>query len=677
MAWNQLLKCGFKDIDNQLYELFIYHTGLATTDEFDLTEDLVVEYPEAGKFDAIRGSGGTLNINSVYDRQFMFLYTNDPYKYKFAIVKNATRIYSGYLDTEEYGEPFNALTDYDVSFAFNDGFNILERIKYLNAGVPYTGIVNQWTVLTRIITQLGIDFNNLYVGISTSPPNGPAASETIFHKINVIDDNYYDEDGEPMSYREVLESILKPYGASIIQWNGDLWIYDINAIVQATSSFKRYSPYYIYISSAFRINTVGDITDIGLASTDMNYERVPAINSQKIVVSPYQVPKLFDFAAAKDFTDETGSIVASADAEYGYRQYEYNYSKALTRLIAAGQYCKAKGTGTLNLNQEEYYYKIGTTVNFNKLDRFKLSPVFIVDNYYASGYLLKVTCEAYFRTKTNFNDPDETGFANLKKASIYMNLRVGNWQVYGNVWHAANSTLTASNTLKFDFFKDYTYADSIADQWVKAKQRDFSISSNINEYMLVYGQPNFEESAPIYLEILQASLLTDAANNSVVGNVHDIRIKKVSVEIADRYGNVLSNTDLEFNGYINSLNKIEGETIELKHGSNPNIYPVNNGSLLRSSDSYPENLWARGALNGKKIEELLLTSVCSNFENPTDKLTIDLNMPTATFGYYTYNNYLSGKKLLPLSYAINYANKSVKVAAVEILADNLTLNIAP
>ena len=44
--------------------------------------------------------------------------------------------------------------------------------------------------------------------------------------------NFYDEDGEPMMWRDVLEGVLKPLGYRMVQRHGKIIIYDVNAIVK-------------------------------------------------------------------------------------------------------------------------------------------------------------------------------------------------------------------------------------------------------------------------------------------------------------------------------------------------------------------------------------------------------------------------------------------------------------
>lgn len=54
----------------------------------------------------------------------------------------------------------------------------------------------------------------------------PAVSENFLQYLVVNYANFYDEDGKPMSCREVLETMLKPFGLTFISNMDELYIID-------------------------------------------------------------------------------------------------------------------------------------------------------------------------------------------------------------------------------------------------------------------------------------------------------------------------------------------------------------------------------------------------------------------------------------------------------------------
>ena len=48
--------------------------------------------------------------------------------------------------------------------------------------------------------------------------------------VSVNLDNFYDEDGEPMTVREVLDETLRPFALRLIHKGGKIFVYDLNDI---------------------------------------------------------------------------------------------------------------------------------------------------------------------------------------------------------------------------------------------------------------------------------------------------------------------------------------------------------------------------------------------------------------------------------------------------------------
>ena len=48
--------------------------------------------------------------------------------------------------------------------------------------------------------------------------------------VGISCENFYDEEGVPLTMREVLDEILRPFALRLIQREGKLFIYDLNAV---------------------------------------------------------------------------------------------------------------------------------------------------------------------------------------------------------------------------------------------------------------------------------------------------------------------------------------------------------------------------------------------------------------------------------------------------------------
>ena len=81
-------------------------------------------------------------------------------------------------------------------------------------------------VIDLCMKKSGINTGALQTFITTT--SGTGAS--LLDGVCVSEDNFFDEDGEPMTLREVLEGVLRPFGLQMIQKDGCINLYDLHAL---------------------------------------------------------------------------------------------------------------------------------------------------------------------------------------------------------------------------------------------------------------------------------------------------------------------------------------------------------------------------------------------------------------------------------------------------------------
>jgi hypothetical protein len=399
----------FRDLNNQLYrvEILKNSTDVITAEEIDGdSKPFSVEYPLVAKFEPIHGSGCELNVISSTNMKFLSLYTADMMEYQIHFYKVIDGIeyliWAGYKDSELYHEDFSQVSDYPVQFTGNDGFNLLERLNFVDeSGVNYYGIKSQWDILKIIFNRLNLPIQKLYVCISTVLDDSPAGStETIFHKQYSICENFYDEDGKPSSLRDLLESFLKPLGAFIIQDGGNYFICDINSLAKNTDlTFKVFSiSDFSYIHDEVINTSIGDLSNIGFSSDRQNFDFVPGFNRQVVSWSPYRQNKIIDFNAEDDFK-ELGSTNTFGSGNYQWNEKSYNKSDSWVKYNLA-QFCDYLGIGAENKDQKDSYLKMvkgfySDSVIPNQYSLENLSFIYQkqLPEVIPSGYSLKISAD--------------------------------------------------------------------------------------------------------------------------------------------------------------------------------------------------------------------------------------------------------------------------------------------
>jgi hypothetical protein len=188
-------------------------------------EPFVVHWEPAEKFQPIIASQATFTLMSEENFQFVDLFTDNLQRYQvrfFSITGGLSTIqWVGWLNTETYREhlPDNAEGEnfvYGVEFLASD-FNVLSSMKFLdveNGGGKYQGLKSyRWYLNLILRDRLFLTSYDPVVDISTYFLNLPFWEYCDHIFVNAA--NWYDEDGEAMSLWEVLEELLRPFGAFV------------------------------------------------------------------------------------------------------------------------------------------------------------------------------------------------------------------------------------------------------------------------------------------------------------------------------------------------------------------------------------------------------------------------------------------------------------------------------
>ena len=130
------------------------------------------------------------------------------------VYRNKTLYWSGNLDPELYEEPFAYLSNYGVELTFAD-MAVLDRLDWNK-----TGFMTLREIILETLSKTGIRYSFVEEFISTKLSE--YSTENILDAISVNLSNFFDEDGEPMSMREVLDETLRPYGLRLIQKGGHI-----------------------------------------------------------------------------------------------------------------------------------------------------------------------------------------------------------------------------------------------------------------------------------------------------------------------------------------------------------------------------------------------------------------------------------------------------------------------
>ena len=127
---------------------------------FPAGEPVVIEWDERGKEEVVCGSSATVTIESPGDRTYAGLYTEAAGEIGVDIYKDGSIYWVGTLDPEQYEEPYERASCYDVTLCFQD-FGILDRLRYTLEGMQTMGEVLRSALALARLGSLFLDLRDL------------------------------------------------------------------------------------------------------------------------------------------------------------------------------------------------------------------------------------------------------------------------------------------------------------------------------------------------------------------------------------------------------------------------------------------------------------------------------------------------------------------------------------
>ncbi len=284
----------FKSRDGALYRVELNQESDTpfVVEKVELASDSVtIEWPEVMKFDPVMGSGATLRLLSMSDRQFVDLYTVEARAIRMNVYRNGDLYWSGTIDTELFEEPYSRLNRYVTEITFSD-FAVLDRLTWEQKGVATID-----EILAICLEQSGISYSSIKHNISTHIPEQDG---NLLGNCAISLENFFDENGEAWSIREVMNEVLRPFALQLKQKGGEIIISDTNALATLPP------------------------TDVEWRAADSQLGVEPTYNKVVLTFSPYSETTLFDGAFDEERIIPDTSIAGIATVFVPVPETTYN-----------------------------------------------------------------------------------------------------------------------------------------------------------------------------------------------------------------------------------------------------------------------------------------------------------------------------------------------------------------
>lgn len=175
------------------------------------------------KFTTILASEIEFNIISKTEGEFSELSTNDPEKFRIRHTINSTIKWIGKVLINQYEENYTN-PPYPISIIATDALPNLVDIPFLDDNnLPFNGVVKQIDVIAFILRKLNLGINirsatNIYAILMNN-----TASDDPLDQAYIDLSRYYLSQNDP-TCAQVLQWILEPYTAGIVQWENKWFI---------------------------------------------------------------------------------------------------------------------------------------------------------------------------------------------------------------------------------------------------------------------------------------------------------------------------------------------------------------------------------------------------------------------------------------------------------------------
>lgn len=656
------------------------------------------------KFQVVYGSGCKISLNSATDRELLELYTIRMQDIQLRFYQDNKMIWCGWLDSELYEEDYCAFRNYPVQLTGNDGLNILSRLTFIKEdGNLYNGEMKIFDLIKLIIGKMALPYKKLYLLCPTKAVISESLKLNALEHLSVLTDNYLDKDNKPLSLREVLEEILKPFGAQIKCSGGNIWILDTHheaqkGVVQAIcydieDNWKR---------SEVTVNLIKDISAIGFFQTGGTLKKLSGYNEQEITYTPKVIstlgapkvedPKMWDNPPEYVFWKSGRSFTykghPGSHTQILYEHLKKSTGNTMKKYIkflndnADLQGIKSTGTDKEEPQESTYLALINPYYNKNRPSTYKPQwsveyrpHQYIIGN---SSTLLRISFEAFILTSDNpFDDERST----IKQLRIPIKVSIG-----GKPIDLELNEEGSENSYIYGVIHNPKTREDVSEKWTKAQGLFYVIRNNVSfrESKAVISDTGIVMNIPSdFSGDLVISFASNIQTFTSVGRIQmddnykqvkEVQIKDLKVELVKRKGNStefspVKSDDITYTGKMNHYFKEKGKEIKVIHGTS--ISAGEKGAFIyRDGDTGTIiNTYEKAGVTNK-IEKLLLRSIMSNYKRAHLGLTsIRLKNNLMIHQTITDSRILGNKAFIISGGTIDYYQGCADVSLVEVFED--------
>lgn len=312
MSYGLKYKLPFYDLENESYEIRIYKEDFSgSVTELEGGKPAIVTQSESEDFlyTPWRAVGATLQIAGKNYLQDLFSVQYQECKVNLIKTDGNKEqiIWTGFVIPESYSQQYTGAT-FVLEVECVSALSTLEYIKFEKE----TEIISLLQLVKDAFRLSRGDYQNIYIPCTWQNMLRNEMSEMF-----ISSNNFIDEEGEGMSYKEILSEICKFFGWTLTEKNGNAYFIDIDYMKKGNDRYFRYD-------SSFNESSVFlDIEKIHIEKSDScgdddNKEILGGYNKINVVCSDYEFGKgLFPDIETEEYQNrrKLGALTGSKEMQ--------------------------------------------------------------------------------------------------------------------------------------------------------------------------------------------------------------------------------------------------------------------------------------------------------------------------------------------------------------------------
>lgn len=463
MSYGLIYTLPFKDIRQKLYTVKVEqegYTGQAVELKGQPSPFTVNIDEEQFLYTPLRLSTATLHtFGSDY---LQSLFSTDYRMNRVTLYDGSTPVWCGYVKPEVYTQDFRHVK-FPLDIECYSAMSVLEFLDFKQQG-DTRGFISLWDLIKLCVKESGGLYSAIYVPHTYAKTSSEFASwNNPLSEMVVSQQNFFDEDDNAMTLKEVLESVMKLLNWTCVDWKGELYFVDADG----NGEYYKYTPDF---ASYTKVNAdTLSVQNIGYSGANHTLDIVGGYNKVVINCSNYSIEEdipqvdydgmIFDSQKENSVPGDMNKKVilrlyrTPKDAKSFLYWYSFNKSEKTftetesSEYIDGNVFCGAHATLTETLTyengeptniehdyQKEIIIPLGYQTSYDMYNP-KASPIYTVEKPIMRmkggaaafiGGALSISCEV---TVEIFKDM--VGGEALGAYDFHFSLRIGNNYYHG------------------------------------------------------------------------------------------------------------------------------------------------------------------------------------------------------------------------------------------------------